>query len=242
MSETKPAATPPWLQLAQPFASLAAVVLGLLFLKLVFNIEIKKINLDFGTVSAEVTQTLATTQDNVSSAGKAAGQKLDELARRIALLEARLAATSEPATTMAVPAQPAPSKVPDVDSNVLRTATDLAPLFQKQANRRSPLFDREGFIFIGNAKDGAIDASNLRAGSDTVRRLADLKPGSPYTTSAHLTLRGSFPGDNKDDYYLGIPSLGVVTSGLSVILLEPPREAVRPSGLVQLWARVRVAE
>ena len=44
MSDSKPASpTHPWLQLAQPFASLLAVTLGLVFLQFFFGLNLNKL-------------------------------------------------------------------------------------------------------------------------------------------------------------------------------------------------------
>lgn len=239
MSESKsePPGTPApaWIALVQPFAYLAAILLGLTFMQYVLKIDLRKISFNAFGVTAELVNSLEEKQE---AAGSAAGKKLDDLNGRIALLESRFPATGTVAGSLSSPDK---QVAPVVDAAALRTATDLAPLFQKLPNRRSPLFDREGYIFLGNAKEGAIEGSNLRISGGQISRAADLRVGSTYTTSANLTLRGAFPGDSKD-YFLGVPSLGVVTSGLSVILLESVREAKRSQDLTQLWVKVRVAE
>lgn len=226
------------LPLAQPFATLVAVGLGVLLLTQYFGLDLKKLSLSGPGFNAELAQRIEATQDKVDKSSSTAGTELNDLTERVRQLEARLKA-AEPAPSAVQP--PSPPTVPDAGTSTQRTAAELAPLFQKLPNRVSPLYNREGYIFLGNLASGAIDDPNLRGNGELVRRLADFRVGTAYTAAAHLSLRGGYPGDNPS-YYVGVPSLGVVTNGLSVVLLEPPKQAVRPSGLVQIWAKVRVAE
>ncbi len=236
---SKPPASVAWLPLVQPFATLLAAVAGILFITIYLELDLKTFSLNIGGINAEMVKRIDVTQDKVDDSARVIGNELAELAEKVRVLEARLSTdTVRPLGVNPVPSQP---PVPDADTGTQRSASELAPLFQKLPNRASPLFNKEGYIFIGNAMGDSVEEPNLRDKDGFVRRLSDLKVGSRYTTGAHLSLRSAYPGDNPA-YYSGVPMLGVVTNGLSVVLIEAPKQAVRPSRLVQLWAKVRVAE
>jgi hypothetical protein len=130
----------------------------------------------------------------------------------------------------------------------LPTGASEAPAAEPANPEPSPgqpdrnLEGKEGYIWLGNLNpDSTISDSNIAESGTKVHSYSTISTKKKFTLTANLYLRdGEPPNDSR--YFKALPILGVLLSGVEIEILDAPVVKTRPSGLNQIWCRVKVSK
>ena len=119
--------------------------------------------------------------------------------------------------------------------------TDLARA--ARGDRAADQARYEGYIYVG-----IFDSTWLRsmltdgASRQALRRAPqEITPGDIFLVQGNMVLRSDLP-PNDADYFGAVARLGIVPRGAEVTAEGPPVGLPRPSGQVEYWMQVSVAE
>jgi hypothetical protein len=226
-------------ELLKPFATMLAIILGVLAVQWIFHLQLNSLDLSFSGNTASLKK--------IDEKSIDAGNAIVDVNGKIAGLQAQIDSLTQRVTGQGPPPQAEASGAPALSASTgsdgTRTSDSLAALFKPVIGTQSPLAGKDGYIFIGNRHGDlpSLEHATLGAVGGSPVPLDQLQPDDVYQTLANLVMRAGQP-QNDAAYFNGQRSLGILPRGTQVTMLAAPQPIKRSDSLIQVWAHVRVNE